>query len=55
MKKTLREIVEEVKKNHRCNCDLDNWKPQKDSGHSWVCRIDMLSRELFENQAKGGW
>lgn len=22
-----------------CNCDLDNWQPEKSTGHSWVCRI----------------
>lgn len=23
----------------RCNCDLDNWEPERNTGHSWVCRI----------------
>jgi len=23
----------------RCNCDLDNWEPEKTTGHSHVCRI----------------
>lgn len=22
-----------------CNCDLDNWEPERTTGHSWVCRI----------------
>jgi hypothetical protein len=22
-----------------CNCDLDNWEPNKSTGHSSVCRI----------------
>lgn len=22
-----------------CNCDLDNWQPERDTGHSWVCKI----------------
>ncbi len=23
----------------RCNCDLDNWEPERSTGHSRVCRI----------------
>ena len=23
----------------RCNCDLDNWEPTRETGHSHVCRI----------------
>ena len=23
----------------RCNCDLDNWEPERSTGHSNVCRI----------------
>lgn len=23
----------------RCNCDLDNWEPERSTGHSHVCRI----------------
>lgn len=23
----------------QCNCDLDNWEPEPETGHSWVCRI----------------
>lgn len=23
----------------QCNCDLDNWEPTQQTGHSWVCRI----------------
>jgi hypothetical protein len=23
----------------QCNCDLDRWEPERDTGHSWVCRI----------------
>lgn len=50
---TLREIVKQVKKEgKRCNCDLDNWQPQIDSGHSWVCRIDKIARERYRNNKK---
>jgi len=31
--KTLRE------EGMRCNCDLDRWEPEPNTGHSWVCRI----------------
>jgi len=26
-------------KGMHCNCDLDNWEPERSTGHSWVCRI----------------
>ena len=36
----LREIAKELKSNGmRCNCDLDNWEPERSTGHSHVCRI----------------
>lgn len=35
----LRERAEELRKTMRCNCDLNNWVPEPDTGHSWVCRI----------------
>lgn len=31
-----------------CNCDLDNWEPERDTGHSWVCRIDKEARRLHD-------
>jgi len=38
----LRTIATELKENGmRCNCDLDNWEPERSTGHSWVCRIHM--------------
>jgi len=48
--KTLKEIVAEVKTEMRCNCDLDNWQPERDTGHSWVCRIHKESKKRFSNQ-----
>ena len=42
----LKEIVKELKENGlRCNCDLDNWQPEK-TGHSWVCRIHRKTISL---------
>lgn len=38
--KTPRERADELYAGGmRCNCDLDNWEPERDTGHSWVCRI----------------
>ena len=38
--KKLRQIAKELKDSGmKCNCDLDNWQPEKSTGHSWVCRI----------------
>jgi len=33
----------------RCNCDLDNWQPETDTGHSWVCRIHKVAKWKVEN------
>ncbi|MEK0370971.1 MAG: hypothetical protein QQN55_07445 [Nitrosopumilus sp.] len=27
----------------KCNCDLDNWEPVPNTGHSHVCRIHKKS------------
>lgn len=36
----LREIAKALKdEGMRCNCDLDNWEPERTTGHSCVCRI----------------
>jgi hypothetical protein len=48
-KKNLRGIVAElVESGIRCNCDLDNWLPEPDTGHSWVCRIHKEAKRLFK-------
>lgn len=36
---TLDARVAELEKTMQCNCDLDNWEPEQNTGHSWVCRI----------------
>jgi len=36
---SLKEIIAELEKTMPCNCDLDRWQPEKNTGHSWVCRI----------------
>lgn len=43
----LLKAVKELEFSMQCNCDLDRWEPEKDTGHSWVCRIHRA--------AKGGY
>lgn len=33
------DIVNALEKEMQCNCDLDNWEPERSTGHSHVCRI----------------
>lgn len=50
----LREIVAEIKSEGiRCNCDLDNWEPERDTGHSWVCRIHREAKRRL-SKSEGG-
>lgn len=44
----LKEIVAKLEKTMQCNCDLDNWQPEADTGHSWVCRIHHLAKVQSE-------
>jgi hypothetical protein len=48
-KEVMKPIVDEVKKQHQCNCDLDNWQPTSETGHSWVCRIHKIAVEKWHN------
>ena len=43
--KKLKEIVEDLEKRLRCNCDLDKWEPDRLTGHSCVCRIHLAALE----------
>jgi hypothetical protein len=52
-KPTLAEIVKETEGKFQCNCDLDNWEPEKNTGHSHVCRIHNISMEKYLRPAKG--
>lgn len=36
---SLREIAKEFETKLQCNCDLDNWQPERGTQHSCVCRI----------------
>lgn len=49
--KTIKEFAIELKENGmRCNCDLDNWEPEQDSGHSNVCRIHNAAIDKYRYQ-----
>ena len=43
---TLRQIASFLRNTKKmdCNCDLDNWEPERDTGHSWVCRIHKKAK-----------
>lgn len=34
-----------------CNCDLDNWEPERTTGHSHVCRIHKRTKAVL----RGDW
>lgn len=53
--KSAREIAEELYANGmQCNCDLDNWEPERSTGHSWVCRIHKFAIERHRYARLGG-
>lgn len=39
----LHQNAAELRKVMGCNCDLDNWEPEVNTGHSWVCRIHKVA------------
>lgn len=44
---TRRQYAQKLKEDGlRCNCDLDNWQPEPETGHSWVCRIHKAAMKL---------
>jgi len=49
-KKTAREHAKELRDGGmRCNCDLDNWEPERSTGHSHVCRIHKAAVAKFRD------
>lgn len=30
-----------------CNCDLDNWEPERSTGHSHACRIHKATIKKY--------
>lgn len=57
--KSIKETVAEISKTNPCRCDLDNWEPEKLTGHSWVCPIHQLAKKKhddnFELQKSVNW
>jgi len=54
-KKDLRAIVKDLKGDGmQCNCDLDRWEPEIDTGHSWVCRIHKQAKHVERERAQQG-
>lgn len=49
----MRQIVDELKKTMKCNCNLDNWEPEISTGHSWVCDIHKKAITLIKQQKIG--
>ena len=46
-KREFREIAKDLQDSGmRCNCDLDNWEPERTTGHSCVCRIHKTAMEM---------
>ena len=43
--------VKELEKTMQCNCDLDNWEPERSTGHSWVCRIHKKAMQELRGGA----
>lgn len=38
---TLKDYARELAQTLSCNCDLDNWEPERNTRHSEVCRIHI--------------
>jgi hypothetical protein len=45
---SLKTVVQELEARLNCNCDLDKWEPERDTGHSHVCRIHKLTQALWQ-------
>jgi hypothetical protein len=51
MKDELKAIVRDIElARMQCNCDLDNWQPEKDTDHSWVCRIHKAAKAELQRR-----
>ncbi len=46
----IKEIVREKEEIMQCNCDLDRWEPERETGHSWVCRIHKEAKSEWRQQ-----
>ena len=48
----LKEIVARIAPRMQCNCDLDNWEPEPETGHSWVCRIHKQAKNEYADEVQ---
>ena len=48
----LKELVSLLESELHCNCDLDNWQPEKSIGHSQVCRIYRRIKAIERGDAQ---
>jgi hypothetical protein len=46
----LRQVAKEAEKENQCNCDLDNWEPERSTGHSCVCRIHKIAQAKIRGE-----
>lgn len=51
---TLKDYVKHFEGKMRCNCDLDNWEPEPNTGHSHVCRIHKAARKAHYERGYSG-
>jgi len=42
-----RAVAKTFRETMGCNCDLDNWEPERSTGHSHVCRIHKATMDVF--------
>ena len=38
------------KETMQCNCDLDRWQPEQNTGHSWVCDIHRKAWQILKEK-----
>ena len=50
MSDRLKEIVKEFEATTQCQCDLDKWQPESDTGHSFVCPIHKKAKAKEYNE-----
>jgi hypothetical protein len=51
-KRTVKDIAIELEATMQCVCDLDNWEPDKSTGHSRVCPIHKKA-EALKRESEG--
>ena len=50
---SAKDIAASLESKMGCNCDLDNWQPEKSTGHSWVCRIHKAATTKWDDIQRG--